>query len=82
MDMNSEIRTVEPNLPTERHGINDKIPNVLAPKDLMRVLGYDVKSTFYAHAKQGKFKRFELARPIGLKRYSGRLVEQYLRGGK
>jgi hypothetical protein len=80
--MNSELHAaVEPN-DAGFHGVGDKIPNALGPRDLMRVLGYEAQSTFYQHQHQGKFKRFELPRPIGLKRYSGRLVEQYLKGGK
>jgi hypothetical protein len=80
--MDSAVHPETPKLSGAPHGIDDKIPNVLGPRDLMRVLGYDCQSTFYLHQRQGKFKRFELPRPIGVKRYSGRLVEQYLKGGK
>jgi len=59
------------------HRVGEILPAVLSPADLMRVLGF-TRSAFYRLHKQGQFKRFEIKRAIGLKKYSGRLVQAYL----
>jgi hypothetical protein len=61
--------------------VGDKLPNAMSPGDLMRALNLGER-TFYNLQAAGKFTRFELPRPIGRKRYSGRLVERYLAAGK
>jgi len=80
--MNSTSHTESRESQAEIHGTGDKIPNAMGPRKLMEVLGYDAQSTFYQHQREGRFDRFLLPRPIGLKRYSGRLVEKYLSGRK
>lgn len=60
---------------------SDPLPRAMSPGDLMRALNMS-QTTFYKYQREGKLKRFQLARAIGEKRYSGRLVEAYLDGGK
>jgi hypothetical protein len=56
------------------------LPARLGPKQMMEIFEIP-EGTFYRYQRQGKFTRFELPRAIGVKRYSGRLVEAYLSGG-
>lgn len=58
----------------------DLLPRAMSPADLMRALNM-CQSTLYKYQREGKLKRFLLPRAIGVKRYSGRLVEAYLDGG-
>ncbi len=57
--------------------VGEPIPNALGSGELMRVLNL-TEPTFYAYQKEGKLKRFEFRRPVGTKRYSGKLVKRYL----
>lgn len=51
--------------------------NTMSATELMDVLNLK-PWVFFKHQRAGKFKRFEFKRPIGHKRYSGRLVAAYL----
>lgn len=62
--------------------VGEALPNALGPGDLMRALNIRSRSQFAAFQRDGKFKRFEFARPIGSKKYSGRKVAEYLQGAK
>jgi len=71
------LDTPEQNGTRKPHRVGEILPAVLSPAELMRVLGF-TRSAFYRLHKQGQFKRFEIKRAIGLKKYSGRLVQAYL----
>lgn len=61
--------------------VGDPLPAAMGPGELMRALNMR-RSQFHDFQRQGKFKRFEFARPIGIKRYSGKKVSTYLEGAK
>lgn len=54
-------------------------PDLLTPGDLRVILGLK-HSVFHQHQKRGAFKHLEVKRPIGLRRYSRALVEQFVAG--
>jgi hypothetical protein len=54
-----------------------RLKDRLGPKDMMEAFDMP-EGTYYRHQREGKFDRFLLPRPIGVKRYSRRLVEAYL----
>lgn len=54
-------------------------PALFNDTDLRRELGISER-TFYRLKKRGQFKVFEVARPIGQRRYSRVLVDRYLAG--
>jgi hypothetical protein len=51
----------------------------MTPRELRDALRL-AESTFYAYQAAGKFDRFELKPRIGPRRYSRKLVQQYLDG--
>lgn len=63
--------------------VGDTLPKAMAPADMMRAFGIS-RTTFQLLEKRGEFAPFLLARPIGLKRYSGEKVQRFLlgRGGQ
>ena len=60
--------------------LSEPFPTLLTDRDLMRVVGLR-HSAYYARRSAGAFT-FLIARPLlpGLTRYSGRLVERWVRG--
>lgn len=59
--------------------VDDALPKALDAVELRRALNLSER-TFFRYRKAGKFDRFLLPRAIGRKKYSGRLVQQYLEG--
>jgi hypothetical protein len=55
------------------------LPSVLTAAQLMQILGLR-KSAFYRHQKAGRYRALEIARPVGVARYSGYLVDRLRRG--
>lgn len=62
-----------------RPRVGDELPKVLDAHDIGKVFGVGVKAV-YNWAKAGKLRRFELAKPIGSKRWSGKKLQEYLDG--
>jgi hypothetical protein len=60
--------------------VGEPLPAALGPGELMRALCIRSRGRFALLKRQGEFKRFEFARPIGSKRYSGKKVAEYLQG--
>ena len=63
--------------PAVRHRVGDPLPAAMGVPELAQVFGICLQ-TCYNWIQDGKFKRFEFRRPIGSKKYSGRLVQAYL----
>jgi hypothetical protein len=57
----------------------DLLPPALTAKDLARIFQVAV-GTIYGYHYAGKLRRFQLAKPIGARRWSGRLVRDFLNG--
>lgn len=55
------------------------VDDAMMPKELAGKL-HLAMSTFYEYQAAGRFKRFELVPRIGPRRYSRRLVKEYLDG--
>lgn len=53
--------------------------DLLTNRHLMKRLGLQ-KSQFYVLQKQGKFRHLEVRRPVGTRRYSRALVDQFVAG--
>jgi predicted DNA-binding transcriptional regulator AlpA len=68
-----------PRTPLEPWPVDKPLPSVLTATELMQVLGLR-KSAFYRHEAAGRFRCLQVPRPIGVKRYSGYLVERYRSG--
>lgn len=60
--------------------VGDPLPVALDAHDLARVFGRSVKTVHGWH-KAGKLRRFDLPKPIGSKRWSGRKLQEFLDGG-
>ncbi len=60
--------------------VGEPLPVALDAHDLARVFGTSL-NTIYDWHKAGKVRRFELRKPMGSKRWSGRLVQDFLDGG-
>lgn len=73
--MRAETHTDTP--PDKLFHVGDPLPNTMSATELMQALNLK-PWVFFKHQRAGKFKRFEFKRPIGHKRYSGRLVAAYL----
>lgn len=58
---------------------DSRMPALLNGGELQAVLGVSAR-TFYRLKKQGRMKMFEVARPLGQRRYSSVLVRRYLNG--
>lgn len=54
-------------------------PDLLNGTELAQKLGYS-ETQFLKFKREGKFRMFEVKRPLGQRRYSRALVEQYLAG--
>jgi hypothetical protein len=74
--MNVDAPETKPFTP---HRVGDTLPAALGPRELQQALNI-TPATFYKWHRLGKFKRFEIKRAIGIKKYSGRLVQAYLDG--
>jgi hypothetical protein len=61
--------------------VDDKLPKALSAGDMIRAFGVSAP-TFYRLQREGHFKPFLLARPIGIKKYSGEKVQAFLNGRK
>lgn len=73
--------TAKAEIPIDRRvHVGDPLPNTMSANELMQALNLK-PWVFFKHQRAGKFKRFEFKRPIGHKRYSGRLVAAYLERG-
>jgi hypothetical protein len=57
----------------------DALPAALNVADLARVFGVSLP-TIYGYHHSGKLRRFQLAKPIGTRRWSGRLLKEFLNG--
>jgi predicted site-specific integrase-resolvase len=57
----------------------DTLPVALNVADLARIFGVSLP-TIYGYHHSGKLRRFQLAKPIGTRRWSGRLVKEFLNG--
>lgn len=53
--------------------------SLLNNRELMQALGISER-TFYRMEKDGKFRRFLTAMPLGQKKYAKALVDRYLAG--
>jgi hypothetical protein len=60
--------------------VGETLPAALDAKDLARAFGMSLHAIYDWH-KHGKIRRFELRKPMGPKRWSGRLVQEFLDGG-
>lgn len=74
--MNNAVMTSEY---TGTAQVGDTLPKAMSPSDMMRAFGLSA-ATFYRRQAAGEFRPFELARPIGRKRYSGEKVQTFLNG--
>jgi hypothetical protein len=54
-------------------------PELQSARDLMKRFGVS-SSTFYELEKRGHFRHLEVKRPVGVRRYSRRLVDLFLAG--
>jgi len=57
----------------------DHLPAALDAHDLAKVFGVGL-ATVYGYHYAGKLRRFQLAKPIGSRRWSGRLLREFLSG--
>jgi len=62
-----------------RFKVGDQLGALLDAHDLARIFDCSLQ-TIYTWSKQGALRRFELRRPIGAKRWSGKLVQDYAAG--
>jgi len=61
--------------------VGEVLPAACDAHNLVRAFGVSL-NTIYDWKKAGKLRRFELGKPMGSKRWSGRLVQEFLdRGG-
>jgi len=60
--------------------LGDPLPAALDAHDLARVFGKSL-NTIYTWKKHGMLRRFELPKPMGSKKWSGRKVQDFLDGG-
>ncbi len=60
--------------------VGDPLPAALDAHDLERIFGKSLK-TIYDWHRDGRLRRFELRKPMTSKRWSGRLVQEFLDGG-
>jgi hypothetical protein len=60
--------------------VGDPLPVALDAHDIAHVFGRSVKTVHGWH-KAGKLRRFDLPKPIGSKRWSGRKLQEFLDGG-
>lgn len=61
--------------------VADTLPKAMGPRDMWRAFNIS-RETFFRYQRTGKFRAFELPRPIGSKRYSGEKVQAFLNGRK
>lgn len=71
-------------LSEERNGtgamrVGETLPAVLDAHQVARAFGKSVK-TIHGWHKAGKLRRFELRKPMGTKRWSGRLLQEFIDG--
>jgi hypothetical protein len=59
--------------------VGDALPKALNVAQMCTAFGVSY-ATFYRKEKLGEFRTFELARPIGDKRWSGDRVQRFLNG--
>jgi len=59
--------------------VGEVLPALCGIADLLRAFRIS-RSQFYVLARRGQFARFEVAHPIGSKRWSGALITAHLNG--
>lgn len=57
--------------------VGESIPALCDARDLAHIFGCAI-ATVYAWQHDGKLRRFELRRPIGTRRWSGKLLQRYV----
>jgi hypothetical protein len=57
----------------------EQLQPALCARDLARIFQVAV-GTIYGYHHSGRLRRFQLAKPIGARRWSGRLVRDFLNG--
>lgn len=57
----------------------DQLSPALTAKDLARIFQVAI-GTIYGYHHRGLLRRFQLSKPIGARRWSGRLVRDFLNG--
>lgn len=62
-----------------RWPLGEPLPALLTDADMRRVFGISERS-FLRWKRMGRFAEFEVSAQAGVRRYSGLLVERYLRG--
>jgi hypothetical protein len=60
--------------------VGEILPAACDAKDLTRAFGKSL-NTIYRWDQDGRLRRFELRKPMTSKRWSGRLVHEFLDGG-
>lgn len=60
--------------------LGESLPAALDAHDVARAFGKSL-NTIYGWHHDGKLRRFELRKPMGSKRWSGRLLQEFLDGG-
>jgi hypothetical protein len=68
-------RTFRPKPPAL--AVGESLPAALDAHDLARAFGKSIK-TIYGWKQNGMLRRFELRKPMGSKRWSGRLLQAFL----
>ena len=81
MEHNALLQSHAGNRRLEGMQVGQHLPKALTVTDLCRAFGFS-RQTFYRRAALGEFRPFELARPIGRRRYSGEKVQAFLNGRK
>ena len=59
--------------------VGDPLPALCDAHDLARLFGVSIP-TIYRWADEGKLRRFEVRRPLGSKKWSGALLDEFRRG--
>jgi hypothetical protein len=73
-------REFKPKPPQMTAGELERLPAALSVRDLARIFNVAI-GTIYGYHYSGALRRFELGKPIGARRWSGKLVRDYLEGG-
>jgi hypothetical protein len=60
--------------------VGEPLPQACNAHDLTRVFGRSL-GTIYDWERDGKLRRFELHRPLGTRKWSGKLLQKYVDGG-
>jgi hypothetical protein len=61
--------------------VGEILPAACDARDLARAFGKSLQ-TIYDWHKAGKLRRFELGKPMTSKKWSGKLIQEFLDGGR